>query len=323
MNSKKIIAVLLSATMLMAAVTGCTKVKKVDLKSMDKAAEKVEAETYDDVEEFLDDGEDDLEDGVYLTMDEDAIEDVIDEIGIDDDDLEDIIDEINDYLDADIDFSLDDLTEAAVYLKVDDENVALVAYIDVGESNLASEVFGIVTNEDNLEDAQDELEDLADEVDYDLDGFTIDLDKLGSDEYYNGKNSGYIKFCITQDFLEDLVENDITEAFEEADLDDYLEDVEDMADEMPYDVMAGGIYYNGGVIVVTFIATDDEDMIEDYESFMSTIGLKSPTKVKPSKYLRELITTALVVSASYEDQMKSSRHNAEITDVVAEIDANY
>ena len=304
MKNKKIVAIVLSASMLMGVFTGCSKVKKVNLKSMDKAAEKAEAETYDDVEEFFEDGEDDLEDGVYLTLDEDSIEDLIDEANIDEDDIEDIIDEINDYLDADIDFSIDDLTEASVYLKVDDENIAVVAYVDVGESNLASEAFAILTNEDNLEDAQDELEDLADEVDYDLGDFTLDLDKLSGDEYYNGKNSGYIKFCFTQDFLDDIVENDITEAFEEADLDDYLEDVEDMADEMPYDLIAGGVYYNGGVIVITFIATDDDDMIDDYESFMSTIGLKSPTKVKPSKYVREVITTALVLAASQEDQRR-------------------
>lgn len=307
MKTKKIVALLLCATMLMGVVTGCKKVKKVDQASMEKAAEKVdiEVEEISDMDDLEDFDEDDLEDGVLFTIDSDMVEEIMEANRIDEDEIEDMIDEVNEFLDADIEFELDDIEEMSVYSQVDGENVAVVVYVNVGDSNIASEAFRILV--DNAEDANDALEDFADMADYDLDGYTINLKKLSGKEYYNGKNAGYLKLCITPDDIKDFMEKDLMDALEAADADIDEDDIEDAIDEIddviPYDVMAGGVYYNGGSIIVTFIASDDDDMIAQYDKYLKSIGLASPTDVKPSKYLKKSAATMI---AMYYSMMENS-----------------
>lgn len=302
MKTKKIVALLLSTTMLLGCVAGCSKVKKVDEKSMEKAADKVEVdvEEISDIDDLEDFDSDDLEDGILFTIDPDMIEDVMEEEHMDEDDIEEAIDMINDMMDAEIEFEIDDIEEISVYAQVDGDNVAVVVYANLGDSNLASEAFRIMA--DSTEDINDELEDLADDADYDLDGYEFNLKKLSGKEYYNGKNSGYIKLCLTPDDIQDIIENEFKDAVEKADLDIDEDDIDDMADEIideiPYDIMAGGVYYNGGSLVVTFIASDDDDMIDQYDKFMKSIGLASPTDVKPSKYFKQTVANGIVMYAS-------------------------
>ena len=89
MKLKRVVALMLAASML-AAVAGCSKVKKVTGADFVAACEKIGAEEvdYEDMNEVE---ESDLEDGVYSVLDSDDIEDGLDDllrkINVDIDDL--------------------------------------------------------------------------------------------------------------------------------------------------------------------------------------------------------------------------------------------
>ena len=334
MKAKKIIALTLACSMMMGVVAGCSKVSKVSNKSMTKAADKLDAVVYEDYEEFLEDGEDDIEDGVLVTLDKDAIEDALDEYDFDEDEIDDAVDMINDILDTDIDFSIDDIEEMALYGKVDDEpNVCVVAYIDLGNDEIAGQLFqGILDAQDDINDyVEDALEYMElDDIDYFSD-FEFDLEQLSKDEFYfNGKDKGYLKTCVTIDRIEEFIEEDLPDILDDADLDVDEDDIEDvideLEDEMPFEVAAFGVYFNGSKIVVTMIVSDDDDFIDDYESFMKTIGLASPTKVKLSDYAIKLAIVTLVPNvtnyinrATYAASQVAA-HNQSIDEVTAMID---
>lgn len=294
MKVRKLVALVLSASMLMGVVAGCSKVKKVDQKSMDKAADKLEAKTYDDYEDLMDVSEKDLKKGVYLSLDRDGIEDILDDLDDEVEEFDEVLEIINDSLDSDLDYDFDDLQEASLYARVDKNSTCAVLYIDCGNDEIAADIFNTIL--DLQEDANDELEDILDDLDMDyFEDFELDLNNLGKDEFYfNHKDTGYLKFCVTIEDIEDYVDNDLPEILDEIDLDVDEDDIEDeldeMMDEIPFDLAAGGIYFNGSVIVVTFIFSDDDDFIDDYDSFMKTIGLSSPTDVYLSDYTKKLIT---------------------------------
>lgn len=329
MKTRKVVALVLCASMMMGIFAGCSKVSKVDNKKMEKAADKLDADVIDDVDD-MDDV--DPEDGVLLTLDKDAIEEYTEDI--DDDDIEEVLDLLNDYLDTDMELDLDEIEECSMFVYGDgEENMAVVAYIDIGNEEFAGQLFkGILDAQDDINDM---IEDVADEYDIDaLEDFELNLKKLSKDEFYfNGKNKGYLKFGASKD--------EIIEAAEEI-LDEYGSDLgaskSDIKDakkslkkELKYETVGFGVYFSGSSIVVTFILAEDEDFISDYETFMKTIGLDSVTKQKLSDYGKQLILPVggvMVMNiSSYLNKARYAAsqveaHNREIEDVVAAIDAN-
>lgn len=332
MKKRKIVALLLSASMVMGAFTGCSKVKKVNQKSMEKAAEKFDAEVYDDVDDMEDIESDDLEDGVLLEFDNDAISDFVDD-NMDEDDIEEAIDMINEFLDTDIEIDLDDIEEASSYIRAEDGNVMVIAQIDLGNEDVMGELFnGILDAQDDandlIEDYLDELED----VEY-FEDFEINLENLSRDEYYfNGNNVGYLKMSVTVEDIENFIEEDLPGIIDDLDMDideDDLEDViDDVLDEFDFDIIAGGLYFNGSTVVLTAVFSDDEDFTADYEAYMKSLGLASPTDAELSDYGEKLVLGSLIPNIfSYITRARYAaeavaQHNAEIEAVVAEIDAN-
>ncbi|MCQ2527587.1 MAG: hypothetical protein MJ108_00545 [Saccharofermentans sp.] len=329
MKTRKIVALVLCASMMMGVFAGCSKVNKVNNKKMEKAANKLDIDVIDDVDD-MDDV--DPEDGVLLTLDKDALEDLLEDV--DSDDIDEVIDVLNDYLDTDMEFDIDEIEEVSLFAYGDgEENMAIVAYIDIGNDELAGQLFnGIVDMQD---DVNDFIEDVADEYDVDaLEDFEFNLKKFSKDEYYfNGKNKGYLKFGTNKDDLIETMEEFLDEYG--SDLGASKSDIKDakksLKKEIKFETAGFGIYFNGSSIVVTFIFAEDDDFINDYETFMKTIGLDSVTKQKLSDYSKELILPVGLVSfaniASYiaKAQYAASQveaHNSEIDKVVAEIEAN-
>lgn len=329
MKSKKIIATVLCASMLLGIFTGCSKVGKVDNKKMEKAANKLDVDVFDDVDDMEDA---DPEDGVLLTLDKDAMEDVLEDV--DDDDIEEVLDVLNDYLDTDMELDLDDIEECSVFVYGDGkENMAVVAYIDLGNDKIAGQLFkGILDAQDDI---NDDITVLAGDEDIDIfDDFEFDLNELSKDEFYfNGKNKGYLKFGISKDDFVEVIADFIDDYGKEmgASKSEIKEFKEELEDELNFEKMGGGIYFNGSSIVVTYIAAEDDDFISDYETFMKTIGLDSVTKQDLSDYAKENIMLPmggiLVMNVgAYLNRAKYAAsevraHNERIDEVVAEIDS--
>nr|MCR5614904.1 hypothetical protein [Saccharofermentans sp.] len=80
MKKVKIISCLVAATMVLGLAAGCSKTKKVTTEQVEKACEKLDYEEYDvdDLQNAELDGGD-VDDGFYVIIDEDAIEDMADE----------------------------------------------------------------------------------------------------------------------------------------------------------------------------------------------------------------------------------------------------
>lgn len=275
MKLKRVVALMLAASML-AAVAGCSKVKKVTGADFVAACEKMGAEEvdYEDMNEVE---ESDLEDGVYSVLDSDDIEDLYEDYesssssssmsmySISAPDVESIVD-------------ADDLEEMTIFAKMD-QNFDDISDPDEIENLDVNGVVGIqmtLTDSDMVEDFMDGIADSLDE-------YGIDVEDLSSDEYYVGKNEAYLRISVS---AEDLVA-----AFLESDTYGYLEmmdlDIEDALESLTGD-LAVATYINGENVVV-LIGMGINNTTEYLDEFCGDLGLSSPSKLPSNPEIAESI----------------------------------
>ena len=279
MKLKRVVALMLAASML-AAVAGCSKVKKVTGADFVAACEKIGAEEvdYEDMNEVE---ESDLEDGIYCVLDSDDIADLYEDYesssssssmgmySLSAPDVESIVD-------------ADDLEEMTVFSKID-QNIDDISDPDEIEDLDVNGVVGIqmtLTDSDMVEDFMDGIADSLDE-------YGIDVEDLSSDEYYVGKNEAYLRISVS---AEDLVA-----AFLDSDTYGYLEmmdlDIEDSLESLTGD-LAVATYINGENVVV-LIGVGVNNTTEYLDEFCGDLGLSSPSKLPSNPEIAESICNTI------------------------------
>lgn len=282
MKRIKIISCIVTAAMVLGLAAGCSKTKKVTTESVEKACEALDYEEYD--VDDLEDGQlepGDIDDGIYVVIDGDDIEDLADEneasvssIGLDE------------VLEA------DDVESAALFIKGD----GLEDFADDVDGlqdieNLADAEFELIIgmqatlkDDDKVEDIMDYLEDMLDEYD-------LDVDDLTAQEYYRSKTEGYLKFNIDiQELWAIAQENDdLMDLLEEADMEDQIEDL--------FDSVSGNIcvsYQISGNNLIVVIGAAFNSKGDSLNDMCSKLGIDNPSKLKTNEVFAEGIIDSLV-----------------------------
>ena len=286
MKRIKIISCIVTAAMILGLAAGCSKTKKVTTESVEKACEALDYEEYD--VDDLEDGQlepGDIDDGIYVVIDGDDIEDLADEneasvssIGLDE------------VLEA------DDVESAALFIKGD----GLEDFADDVDGlqdieNLADAEFELIIgmqatlkDDDKVEDIMDYLEDMLDEYD-------LDVDDLTAQEYYRSKTEGYLKFNIDiQDLWEIAQENDdLMDLLEEADMEDQIEDL--------FDSVSGNIcvsYQISGNNLIVVIGAAFNSKGDSLNDMCSKLGIDNPSKLKTNEVFAEGIIDSLMTNVA-------------------------
>jgi hypothetical protein len=282
MKRIKIISCIVTAAMILGLAAGCSKTKKVTTESVEKACEALDYEEYDVGD--LEDGQlepGDIDDGIYVVIDGDDIEDLADEneasvssIGLDE------------VLEA------DDVESAALFIKGD----GLEDFADDVDGlqdieNLADAEFELIIgmqatlkDDDKVEDIMDYLEDMLDEYD-------LDVDDLTAQEYYRSKTEGYLKFNIDiQELWAIAQENDdLMDLLEEADMEDQIEDL--------FDSVSGNIcvsYQISGNNLIVVVGAAFNSKGDSLNDMCSKLGIDNPSKLKTNEVFAEGIIDSLV-----------------------------
>jgi frataxin-like iron-binding protein CyaY len=282
MKRIKIISCIVTAAMVLGLAAGCSKTKKVTTENVEKACEALDYEEYD--VDDLEDGQlepGDIDDGIYVVIDGDDIEDLADEneasvssIGLDE------------VLEA------DDVESAALFIKGD----GLEDFADDVDGlqdieNLADAEFELIIgmqatlkDDDKVEDIMDYLEDMLDEYD-------LDVDDLTAQEYYRSKTEGYLKFNIDiQELWAIAQENDdLMDLLEEADMEDQIEDL--------FDSVSGNIcvsYQISGNNLIVVIGAAFNSKGDSLNDMCSKLGIDNPSKLKTNEVFAEGIIDSLV-----------------------------
>ncbi len=282
MKRIKIISCIVTAAMILGLAAGCSKTKKVTTESVEKACEALDYEEYD--VDDLEDGQlepGDIDDGIYVVIDGDDIEDLADEneasvssIGLDE------------VLEA------DDVESAALFIKGD----GLEDFADDVDGlqdieNLADAEFELIIgmqatlkDDDKVEDIMDYLEDMLDEYD-------LDVDDLTAQEYYRSKTEGYLKFNIDiQELWAIAQENDdMMDLLEEADMEDQIEDL--------FDSVSGNIcvsYQISGNNLIVVIGAAFNSKGDSLNDMCSKLGIDNPSKLKTNEVFAEGIIDSLM-----------------------------
>lgn len=297
MKRFKIISCVVAASMVLGLAAGCSKTKKVTTESVEKACEALDYEEYDvdDLQDAQLDGGD-VDDGFYVIIDEDAIEDMADE---NESSLSSIgLDEV---------LEADDIESAAVFMKstgLEDFQDDVDGLQDI--ENLVDTEFDLIfgmqatlKDDDKVEDIMDYLEDMLDEYD-------LDVDDLTSQEYYRSKTEGYLKFNIDiQDLWEIAQENDdLMDLFEEADMEDAAEELFDSTSG--YICVSYQISGNNLIVVIGAAFNSKGDSLND---MCSKLGIENPSKLKTNEVFAESIIESVMdnvtkyLSYAYSAQM--------------------
>lgn len=282
MKRIKIISCIVTAAMVLGLAAGCSKTKKITTESVEKACEALDYEEYD--VDDLEDGQlepGDIDDGIYVVIDGDDIEDLADEneasvssIGLDE------------VLEA------DDVESAALFIKGD----GLEDFADDVDGlqdieNLADAEFELIIgmqatlkDDDKVEDIMDYLEDMLDEYD-------LDVDDLTAQEYYRSKTEGYLKFNIDiQELWAIAQENDdLMDLLEEADMEDQIEDL--------FDSVSGNIcvsYQISGNNLIVVVGAAFNSKGDSLNDMCSKLGIDNPSKLKTNEVFAEGIIDSLV-----------------------------
>lgn len=282
MKRIKIISCIVTAAMVLGLAAGCSKTKKVTTESVEKACEALDYEEYDVGD--LEDGQlepGDVDDGIYVVIDGDDIEDLADEneasvssIGLDE------------VLES------DDVESAALFIKGD----GLEDFADDVDGlqdieNLADAEFELIIgmqatlkDDDKVEDIMDYLEDMLDEYD-------LDVDDLTAQEYYRSKTEGYLKFNIDiQELWAIAQENDdLMDLLEEADMEDQIEDL--------FDSVSGNIcvsYQISGNNLIVVVGAAFNSKGDSLNDMCSKLGIDNPSKLKTNEVFAEGIIDSLV-----------------------------
>ena len=282
MKRIKIISCIVTAAMVLGLAAGCSKTKKVTTESVEKACEALDYEEYD--VDDLEDGQlepGDVDDGIYVVIDEDDIEDLADEneASVSSIGLDEVIE-------------ADDVESAALFIKGD----GLEDFADDVDGlqdieNLADAEFELIIgmqatlkDDDKVEDIMDYLEDMLDEYD-------LDVDDLTAQEYYRSKTEGYLKFNIDiQDLWEIAQENDdLMDLLEEADMEDQIEDL--------FDSISGNIcvsYQISGNNLIVVIGAAFNSKGDSLNDMCSKLGIDNPSKLKTNEAFAEGIIDSLM-----------------------------
>lgn len=275
MKLKKVVALMLAASML-AAVAGCSKVKAVTGADFVAACEKMGAEEvdYEDMEDVEDS---DLEDGIYCVLDSDAIAEVYEDYenssssssmsmyGVSAPDIDSVVE-------------ADDIEEATIFAKMDQNIDDIESEDDIADLDV-NVVIGIQMTLTASDMAEDIMEGMADN----LDELGIDVEDLSSDEYYVGKNEGYLKVNVTAD--------DLIAAFTESETYGYLEDmdtgIEDIIDGLTGDICIA-TYINGENVVVV-IGVGVNNTTEYLDEFCGYLGIPTPSDLPSNTAVAEAV----------------------------------
>lgn len=273
MKVKKVIALILAASMV-AAVAGCSKVKKITGADFVAACEKMGAQEVDYDDTTADVDEDAIEDGIYCVLDNDNIEEIYEEYGsssssmmygISAPDFDSIIE-------------ADDIEEATVFAKVEQNMEDIDDVEDIADLNVNA-VIGVQFTLTDAGMVEQIMEGLADN----LDEYDIDVEDLGSDEYYVSKNEGYLKIHVSvEDFVAAFLESETCGYLEAMDL-----DIEEMVDGMTGDICIA-TYINGENLVVV-IGGSVNNTVEYLDEFCGYLGIPSPSKLGSNTMVAEAI----------------------------------
>ena len=282
MKRIKIISCIVTAAMVLGLAAGCSKTKKVTTESVEKACEALDYEEYD--VDDLEDGQlepGDVDDGIYVVIDEDDIEDLADEnessvssIGLDE------------VIEA------DDVESAALFIKGDGmedfaedvDGLQDIENLGDAEFELIIGMQATLKDDDKVEDIMDYLEDMLDEYD-------LDVDDLTAQEYYRSKTEGYLKFNIDiQDLWEIAQENDdLMDLLEEADMEDQIEAL--------FDSISGNIcvsYQISGNNLIVVIGVAFNSKGDSLNDMCSKLGIDNPSKLKTNEAFPEGIIDSLM-----------------------------
>lgn len=286
MKRIKIISCIVTAAMVLGLAAGCSKTKKVTTESVEKACEALDYEEYD--VDDLEDGQlepGDIDDGIYVVIDGDDIEDLADEneasvssIGLDE------------VLEA------DDVESAALFIKGDgledfaDDVDGLQDIENLGDAefDLIIGMQATLKDDDKVEDIMDYLEDMLDEYD-------LDVDDLTAQEYYRSKTEGYLKFNIDiQELWAIAQENDdLMDLLEEADMEDQIEDL--------FDSVSGNIcvsYQISGNNLIVVIGAAFNSKGDSLNDMCSKLGIDNPSKLKTNEVFAEGIIDSLMTNVA-------------------------
>lgn len=286
MKRIKIISCIVTAAMVLGLAAGCSKTKKVTTESVEKACEALDYEEYDvdDLQDAKLDGGD-VDDGFYVIIDEDAIEDMADE---NESSLSSIgLDEV---------IEADDVESAALFMKStgledfqdDVDGLQDIENLGDAEFDLIIGMQATLKDDDKVEDIMDYLEDMLDEYD-------LDVDDLTAQEYYRSKTEGYLKFNIDiQDLWEIAQENDdLMDLLEEADMEDQFEDL--------FDSISGNIcvsYQISGNNLIVVIGVAFNSKGDSLNDMCSKLGIDNPSKLKTNEAFAEGIIDSLMSNVS-------------------------
>ncbi len=282
MKRIKIVSCIVTAAMVLGLAAGCSKTKKVTTENVEKACEALDYEEYDvdDLQDAELDGGD-VDDGFYVIIDEDAIEDMADE---NESSLSSIgLDEV---------LEADDIESAAVFMKStgledfqdDVDGLQDIENLGDAEFDLIIGMQATLKDDDKVEDIMDYLEDMLDEYD-------LDVDDLTAQEYYRSKTEGYLKFNIDiQDLWEIAQENDdLMDLLEEADMEDQIEDL--------FDSNSGNIcvsYQISGNNLIVVIGAAFNSKGNSLNDMCSKLGIDNPSKLKTNEAFAEGIIDSLM-----------------------------
>lgn len=286
MKRIKIISCIITAAMVLGLAAGCSKTKKVTTENVEKACEALDYEEYDvdDLQDAKLEGGD-VDDGFYVIIDEDAIEDMADE---NESSLSSIgLDEV---------LEADDIESAAVFMKStgledfqdDVDGLQDIENLGDAEFDLIIGMQATLKDDDKVEDIMDYLEDMLDEYD-------LDVDDLTAQEYYRSKTEGYLKFNIDiQDLWEIAQENDdLMDLLEEADMEDQIEDL--------FDSISGNIcvsYQISGNNLIVVIGAAFNSKGDSLNDMCSKLGIDNPSKLKTNEAFAEGIIDSLMSNVS-------------------------
>ena len=282
MKRIKIISCIVTAAMVLGLAAGCSKTKKVTTEQVEKACEKLGYDEYDvdDLNESdLEPG--DLDDGIYVIIDEDDIEDLADEneASISSFGLDEVLE-------------ADDVESAALFIKGDGledfsedvDGLQDIENLGDAEFDLVIGMQATLKDDDKVEDIMDYLEDMLDEYD-------LDVDDLTAQEYYRSKTEGYLKFNIDiQDLWTIAQDNDdLMDLLEEADMEDQIEDL--------FDSVSGNIcvsYQISGNNLIVVIGAAFNSKGDSLNDMCSKLGIDNPSKLKTNEAFAEGIIDSLM-----------------------------
>jgi len=282
MKRIKIISCIVTAAMVLGLAAGCSKTKKVTTENVEKACEALDYEEYDvdDLQNAELDGGD-VDDGFYVIIDEDAIEDMADE---NESSLSSMgLDEV---------LEADDVESAAIFMKStgledfqdDVDGLQDIENLGDAEFDLVIGMQATLKDDDKVEDIMDYLEDMLDEYD-------LDVDDLTAQEYYRSKTEGYLKFNIDiQDLWTIAQDNDdLMDLLEEADMEDQIEDL--------FDSVSGNIcvsYQISGNNLIVVIGAAFNSKGDSLNDMCSKLGIDNPSKLKTNEAFAEGIIDSLM-----------------------------